>query len=66
MNTDPEDLAETIMNNTCSFYEKLFVERVIESTREEGLKKKIFAFANNSAKRISSYKPDSDSNGLPY
>lgn len=61
----PESLAENILNNTCGFYEKLFIERVIVSTKEEGLRKKIVAYAVNSTKRIPGYKAENDGNGQP-
>jgi Nup93/Nic96 len=62
---DPDILAEKILGNTCGFFEKLFVERIIESTREEGLKKKVAAYAYNSSKRLSQYKFDTDPSGQP-
>jgi hypothetical protein len=56
---------QNYISGTCKFYERLFMEKIVESTNEDGLEKKVLEFAINTAKSLKGYKPEYDKNGLP-
>jgi hypothetical protein len=60
-----EIMAVSILNRTCDFFEQLFIEKVIETTREDTLRKRVVAYAMGMAKRIANYRPEYDDGGLP-
>lgn len=60
-----EIMAVSILNRTCGFFEQLFIEKVIETTREDTLRKRVVAYAMSTTKRIANYRPEYDDGGLP-
>lgn len=60
-----ENNAETIIAATCKFFEKLYLERIIESTRAEGLSNKVNEFVARLVQNVPNYKPECDKAGLP-
>ena len=56
---------ESFMSGTCKFFEKLYLEKILESTNEKALEKKVLEFSINLAKAGKGYKPEYDKNGYP-
>ena len=62
---EEESFVENIVFATCGFFEKLYLERIIGSTRAEVLMSKVNEFVAGFVKNFANYKPETDKSGLP-